>query len=341
VRRSFILAILWLLAVALIAAAPAAAKAAEQQRALRFGDRNEQVAALQRQLKDGRFEPGPVDGIFGKLTLAGVRRAQTKLALPVDGIAGTQTVAALRQYVTKRAAPAVSVMQPPATPLRMVRARRVESGVPEGGEPQPLAEVRRFALTFNGEPTPELLPRLLAVLKQNGMRATFFLRGETAVRTPEVAAQIVAEGHEIGSNGYADLDMTRITDEMRKAQLGMAQQAIAEAAGSAPVFFRPPGGRFNEALAQTARELRLSMVLWTNIGAPDLPDVAAAALAEQLTDSVHPGAVLMLHQDRANAVVALEQVLPALRADGYVSVGLSSLAPEAGSTAIDSGVVRN
>lgn len=313
-RRSLIL---WILAGALLTAAPAAVGAAGRQPVVRFGDRGEPVAALQRQLTAGGFEPGPVDGIFGKLTLAGVRRSQAKLAIPVDGVAGTQTASALEQYLTRRAAAADKV----------------------GNEALPA--VRPFALTFNGEPSPELLPRLLAVLRQNGMKATFFLRGETALRAPEMLARIVAEGHEIGSNGYADLDMTRITDTMRKEQLQMAQQAITEAAGSAPAVFRPPGGRFNEALVQTARSFQMPMVLWTNVGAADLPDVLARALADRLAGSVHPGAVLMLHQDRANAVAALEQVLPALRADGYVSFGLSGLLSEPESTIIDSGVVRN
>ena len=79
------------------------------------------------------------------------------------------------------------------------------------------------------------------------------------------------------------------------------------------------------------------MVLWTNVGAQDLPDLAAPELAERITESVYSGAVLMLHQDRANAITALEQALPALRAEGYVSVGLSGLGSEPKSTVI----VRN
>lgn len=99
-----------LLFIALAALLPASALAfrpapgdqlaqAVQSRALRFGDRNEQVAALQQLLLDRGFETGPVDGIFGPLTLGAVRAAQAHYKLEVDGLAGRLTVGALRNAV--------------------------------------------------------------------------------------------------------------------------------------------------------------------------------------------------------------------------------------------------
>jgi peptidoglycan/xylan/chitin deacetylase (PgdA/CDA1 family) len=302
----------WMAAVVLLAAVPAYAAAAgpgapvamaagqaQMARALRFGDRGQAVATLQQQLRAAGLDPGPVDGIFGPVTQAAVRRAQALLGLEVDGLAGPRTAAGLG-------------------------SRRGQ----QGAEARAPVGPRTFALTFHGDPDPELLPRLLDALKANGMQATFFIRGETAERATQLVSMIAAAGHEIGNAGFAEIDMTRISDEMRKAQLRRAQLAITEAAGQAPAYFRPPLGRFSDALQQVAADQKLTLSLWTNVGIRDLPDLAAGELVGRLGASLYPGAVLMLHQDRANAVAALESLLPALRQQGYRSTGLSQMAAE-------------
>lgn len=261
---------------------------------LRNGDRGEPVAALQRQLRAAGFDPGPVDGIFGPLTEAAVRQAQSQLQVTVDGVAGRQTMGALQSRVGRVGRAGASSLAP-------------------------------LALTFNGNPDPEVTPTVLRLLQEHGVTATFFILGETAERTPELLASIAADGHEIANNGFAEIDMTRISTQMRTAQLRRAQLALTEAAGRPPAFFRPPGGRYDGELVRAASDMGLSLMLWTNVSIRDLPELDPLALADGLEATLYPGAVLMLHQDRPRVVETLEELLPRLEQAGYRSVAISAL----------------
>ena len=55
-------------------------------------------------------------------------------------------------------------------------------------------------LTFDDGPHPEITPKVLALLKEYGARATFFCVGENAQKYPEIIAQILAEGHSLGNH---------------------------------------------------------------------------------------------------------------------------------------------
>ena len=63
---------------------------------LRRGDRGGDVEHLQGLLSGRGFDPGPVDGIFGRRTLSAVTGYQESLSLAVDGVVGPQTWGALR-----------------------------------------------------------------------------------------------------------------------------------------------------------------------------------------------------------------------------------------------------
>ncbi|MEX0602890.1 MAG: polysaccharide deacetylase family protein, partial [Bacteroidota bacterium] len=57
-------------------------------------------------------------------------------------------------------------------------------------------------LTFDDGPHPVATPRLLQVLRDRGVQATFFLCGEAANNHPRLVREIHADGHVIGSHGY-------------------------------------------------------------------------------------------------------------------------------------------
>src|SRR6476646_7871668 len=58
------------------------------------------------------------------------------------------------------------------------------------------------AMTFDDGPSPETTPRLLDMLKQRNIKATFFLIGENAAANPDLVRRILAEGHELGNHTW-------------------------------------------------------------------------------------------------------------------------------------------
>lgn len=302
--------------------------AQRQGRALRLGDKGAPVADLQRLLTGAGFDPGRIDGIFGPLTEAAVRAAQRDLALAQDGLAGTLTLAAL-QEAQGRSHPGQGVREAGASLVVYHAASPAQTGAPSlpavAAPAAPPGQRAPLAITFNGRPDPALLPGLLDRLERHSMKATFFIRGADAEEQPALVAAIAAAGHEVGNNGQTDRDMSRMSEVMVQAQLARAQQVIAEVSGQQPRFFRPPQGAFSARLLEAVGSMGLNPVLWTNIMVRDEPGVPSALLQVRLLEGAHPGAVLMLHQDRPDAVELLEGLLRDLQADGYRSVTLSEL----------------
>jgi peptidoglycan-N-acetylglucosamine deacetylase len=86
------------------------------------------------------------------------------------------------------------------------------------------------------------VPRILALLDSRQLPATFFIPGHTALAFPQLVAEIVQHGHEVGHHGWvhenpADFDRD---GERRNIERGLA--ALAETAGVKPVGYRSPGG---------------------------------------------------------------------------------------------------
>lgn len=84
---------------------------------LRQGSRGAAVSALQQQLRDHGFDPGPIDGVFGPRTLAAVRAFQTKQGIAVDGVVGPITNGRLGAPQPAPAAPAAPGSAGPAPPV--------------------------------------------------------------------------------------------------------------------------------------------------------------------------------------------------------------------------------
>lgn len=331
-----------LAAAAMILALPLAAQALKlapqpessladrvSERALRWGDRGDAVAGLQRLLQEAGFDPGPVDGVFGPLTAGAVRAVQRQYNLEVDGLFGRQTLAAVTASPAAEApaqtAGATGEEANPAVQSLVFHTADVIPGDTRPSPPKTAGEEGFFALTFNGAPGPDLLPAVLSALDQHRMKATFFIQGEMAALRPDLVARIAEAGHELGNAGYQSFDMTRLTASMMRAQLRQSQKAIEEASGQTPRFFRPPLGRSSLTLLTTAAANMLDTSMWTNVAVTDPTEVGPAELASRLAGTIYPGAVVMIHQDRRSTVDALEMMLRHAARQGYLSLTLSDL----------------
>lgn len=68
---------------------------------IRYGDKGDDVRAVQEALTFLGYSPGAIDGIFGPLTNEAVRRFQSDQRIAVDGIVGPETISALNIELRK------------------------------------------------------------------------------------------------------------------------------------------------------------------------------------------------------------------------------------------------
>ena len=161
--------------------------------------------------------------------------------------------------------------------------------------PRTLPGAAGVAVTFDDGPHPEGTPAVLDVLAAAGARATFFLVGEQVERRPELAARIVAEGHQVALHGYRhrlQLRLTRaaVTDDVRH---GAA--TIEQATGAALAWHRPPYGIYSPAGLRAVREAGLSPLLWSRWGKDWRKFTTPGRIVARATRGVIGGDVILLH----------------------------------------------
>lgn len=193
--------------------------------------------------------------------------------------------------------------------------------------PGSAAERGEVCLTFDDGPDPEITPRVLDLLDGARARATFFCIGRRVEARPDLAAEIVRRGHRVENhtwshgNGFA----CYLPPALRR-EIGRAQDAIGNAAGQRPRYFRAPAGLRNPLVDWVLHGAGLRLVSWTRRGFDAVrsdPD----AVARRLLHNLAPGDVLLLHDGNAfrnggNPAVleSLPRVLDALAAQGLRSV---------------------
>ena len=189
---------------------------------------------------------------------------------------------------------------------------------------------RRIALTFDDGPDPTWTPRIVGLLADHGVRATFFVVGERADAHPSTVRAVVEAGHEVASHGWSHRSLwlcgpRRTTDEVLRAQA-----RLAELSGRAPRFFRPPWGMVNATLFGVLRRADLRCVLWSLQPEGLRPQTPSSQVA-YVVARAHPGAIVDLHDAEgvAGAPERLAAALPAmidgLRDNGYTLTTLTDL----------------
>ncbi|HEV3048507.1 MAG TPA: polysaccharide deacetylase family protein, partial [Solirubrobacteraceae bacterium] len=112
---------------------------------------------------------------------------------------------------------------------------------------------RGYALTFDDGPHPQGTPAILEILAREGARATFFLVGEQVLRSPALAAEIVAAGHAVALHCHRHRNLLRLTPRQVREDIARAYEAIVAHTGAEIALYRPPYGILNASALRLAR----------------------------------------------------------------------------------------
>jgi peptidoglycan-N-acetylglucosamine deacetylase len=138
-----------------------------------------------------------------------------------------------------------------------------------------------LALTFDDGPNRTWTPRLLEVLANHQVRATFFLLGERAQAEPDLVKRIAAGGHLIGNHSWDHPNLARSSVARIRKELIKTRETLEQIIGDKVRFFRPPFGARRPAVFRIAREMGLQPVLW-NAMTSDWSEPSAERIAAEL-----------------------------------------------------------
>jgi peptidoglycan/xylan/chitin deacetylase (PgdA/CDA1 family) len=178
-------------------------------------------------------------------------------------------------------------------------------------------DLGKIALTFDDGPG-EATPIILDMLKQAGIRATFFLCGQNVERYPDIARRIAEEGHEIGNHTYSHPRLLGRTPGKIAYEIERAQTIIAHHTGRRPRLFRPPFGLRWFGLFTILERNGLTSVMWS-VNSLDWKRPVEQIVA-RVVNGIRPGAIVLFHDgvpphksaDRKVTVEAVRVVLHAV-----------------------------
>ena len=204
---------------------------------------------------------------------------------------------------------------------------------------------KKIAITFDDGPDPQWTPKILDVLKEKGVQATFFLIGIEAENYPNLTKRIYAEGHEIGNHTFTHPDISNVSKRYFEVELNLTERFFEGKLGVKPVLFRPPYSVDQEPdTADQVRPLELAQQLgYITIGDKidpndwrDNPRRPADEIVADVLKNLPPcdpgnltcGNIILLHDgggNRSETLKALPRIIDGLRQRGYEIVPVSGL----------------
>ncbi|MCK2212687.1 polysaccharide deacetylase family protein [Actinomadura sp. ATCC 31491] len=239
---------------------------------------------------------------------------------------------ALVACVTQSVAHRHAATAPPTVPMRAAAvdpaqlARRLAAIQP--GWPRSrrfdCGRVKCVALTFDDGPG-EHTGRLLDLLKQRDVRATFFVIGQmvAADKGGHTVRRIVQEGHEIGNHSWSHPALAGLSDEGVHRELQHTQDIVRRLTGVRMRVMRPPYGSTDAHVARETRREGLAQILW-NVDTLDWRDRVPAKVIRRAATAT-PGSIVLMHDIHPTTVQAVPRVLDALGGKGFTFVTISEL----------------
>ncbi len=199
--------------------------------------------------------------------------------------------------------------------LRGLRVDKVLRGNPNRHE---------IALTIDDGPHPAFTLKLLQILKENNIHATFFVDGEKAEEYPDLIRAEVAGGNEVGNHTYDHVSLVKIPPEYIDTEIEACGEVIKGITGHSPHLFRPPGGEYNRAVAEAVEALGYKMILYSD-DPGDYADPGTGVIETRTLDTISDGGIILLHDGSAQIPVILPQIIQRLKARGFRFVTVDEL----------------
>jgi peptidoglycan/xylan/chitin deacetylase (PgdA/CDA1 family) len=182
-----------------------------------------------------------------------------------------------------------------------------------------------LALTFDDGPHPQLTPRLLDILRQQGVRATFYVIGRNVETYPEIARRIVAEGHEIANHTWSHPALPKVSAAKLKQEIESTSNVIERVTGRRPTNMRPPYGAINDRVRQSLlQDHKLDVIMWS-VDPLDWKRPGASVVTQRMVQGAKPGAILLAHDIHPGTIEAMPQTIAQLKAKGYGFATVSQL----------------
>ena len=169
-------------------------------------------------------------------------------------------------------------------------------------------------LTFDDGPDPDITPWILAVLKKENVKATFFLVGEQIEEFPELVGAIIKEGHTIANHTYSHKNGWLTAKEKYIADVEKCQELMPK-----NKLFRPPYGKITKAQIELLKDY-YKIILWDVLSWDFQQNTSPKRVQENILKNTKEGSIIVLHNNQKsykNLHSILEETIQILKEKGF------------------------
>lgn len=178
---------------------------------------------------------------------------------------------------------------------------------------------KNIYLTFDLGYEAGYTDKILDTLKENNVKACFFITAHYLNTESDLVKRMIEEGHDVGNHTVNHKSMPEISeDEIRKEIMDL-HTAIYEKFGYEMKYLRPPKGEYSERVLQICNELNYTVVMWSfayddwveeNQGREEYGK-------EKILNNTHPGEVMLLHGTSKDNMNILDECIKKIKEEGY------------------------
>lgn len=183
---------------------------------------------------------------------------------------------------------------------------------------------RAIALTFDDGPWPVTTDKVLDILQQHQVKATFFVLGRNIPNFPQQLQRVANEGHAIGNHSWSH-GYGKYSPAAAQRELDRTAQAIAKYTDFKTMLFRPPGGYLTNGLVAQAHAQKQTTIHWS---IDDTYSGSVDKAVNNILKNAQPGGIVLMHDgggDRRLTLQALPRVIIELKRQGYQLVTIPQL----------------
>lgn len=180
-------------------------------------------------------------------------------------------------------------------------------------------ESKKIYLTFDQGYEAGYTEKILDVLKENNVSATFFITAHYLNTREDLVKRMIDEGHIVGNHTVNHKSMPDISDEEIKSEVLKLHQSMYEKFGYEMKYIRPPKGEYSERTLSISNSIGYKTVMWSFAYKDwDEKKQNGEEKAKQIiTENLHNGEIMLLHATSKDNMNALDYVIKTAREMGY------------------------
>lgn len=178
-----------------------------------------------------------------------------------------------------------------------------------------------IALTFDDGPSLEFTPKVLNILDENDVKATFFLVGKWLPGKRALVQEMVKDGQQIGNHTFDHVKLVGLPSDEIQSEIHRADDALADITGQTSFMVRPPFGARNGNLLA---DIDAPVILWTLDPAAG-KQVPGRKMAKFVLSRAKDGDIILLHDTTQYNLDAVEPIIDGLKKKGFTFVTVEEL----------------